>query len=42
MGIDNKKLEYVFDLKTIKRGRISEYAKKFNCEFNEGRPWGVA
>ena len=41
MGIDNKKLEYIFDLKTIKRGRISEYAKKFNCDFNEGTPWNL-
>jgi len=40
-GIDSKKLQYVFELKNIKRGRISEYAKKFNCEFSQGAPWSV-
>jgi len=41
-GIDAKKLEYVFELKNIKRGRIKEYAKEFNCDYLEGkRPWGV-
>jgi glutamate dehydrogenase (NADP+) len=28
-GIDNKKLEYVMELKNIRRGRIKEYADKF-------------
>ncbi len=41
-GIDTAKLAYVMELKNIKRGRISEYAKKYNCEFVEGKtPWGV-
>src|SRR6056297_181889 len=41
-GIDTEKLEYVKDLKNIKRGRIKEYADKFGCEYYEGkRPWGV-
>jgi len=41
-GIDTEKLEYVKDLKNIKRGRIKEYAEKFGCEYYEGkRPWGV-
>ena len=40
-GIDAKKLDYVFNLKRVKRGRISEYAKKFNCEFSPGTPWGI-
>ncbi|MBD3162609.1 MAG: NADP-specific glutamate dehydrogenase [Candidatus Eisenbacteria bacterium] len=41
-GIDRDKLEYVMDLKNIKRGRIHEYAEKYNCEYQEGqRPWGV-
>ena len=40
-GIDSDKLQYIFELKNIKRGRISEYAKKFNCEFKEGAPWSV-
>ena len=39
-GIDEKKWEYVMDLKNVKRGRIAEYAKKYKCEFWEGeRPW---
>lgn len=41
-GIDEEKLEFVLDLKNIKRGRISEYAKKYNVEYYEGkRPWEV-
>ncbi len=41
-GIDKKKLEYVVELKTIYRGRISEYAQKFNCSFVKGKtPWEV-
>ena len=39
-GIDNKKWEFIMDLKNVKRGRISEYAKKFKCEYWEGEnPW---
>jgi glutamate dehydrogenase/leucine dehydrogenase len=41
-GIDAEKLAYVMNLKNVKRGRITEYAQKYNCEFMEGaRPWGV-
>jgi glutamate dehydrogenase/leucine dehydrogenase len=41
-GIDWEKLEYVFELKNIRRGRIKEYAEKFGCEYYEGQtPWGV-
>ena len=40
-GIDKDKLAYVMELKNIKRGRIKEYADKYNCVFNEGRPWSV-
>ena len=42
-GIDAEKLAYVIDLKTVRRGRISEYADKFSgAEYHEGkRPWGV-
>ena len=40
-GIDEKKLKYIFQLKNVKRGRISEYAKKFNCTFSQGTPWSV-
>ena len=41
-GIDEAKLEWVKDLKTRRRGRISEYAEEFGCEYKEGqRPWVV-
>ena len=40
-GIDVEKLAFIMDLKNVKRGRIKEYAKKYGCEFHEGRPWGV-
>lgn len=41
-GIDADKLAFVMELKNIKRGRIKEYADKYNCEFHEGkRPWGI-
>jgi glutamate dehydrogenase (NADP+) len=41
-GIDEEKLEFVKDLKTVRRGRISEYAEKYGCQYYEGtRPWGV-
>jgi glutamate dehydrogenase/leucine dehydrogenase len=40
-GIDTEKLAWVMELKNIRRGRISEYAEKFNCKFVEGKtPWG--
>ncbi len=32
-GIDNKKLEFIMELKNIKRGRIKEYADKFGCQY---------
>ncbi len=39
-GIDTEKLEFVMDLKNVKRGRIKEYADKYKAEFWEGeRPW---
>ncbi|MBO6102840.1 MAG: NADP-specific glutamate dehydrogenase [Opitutales bacterium] len=42
-GIDAEKLAFVMDLKNNKRGRISEYAKKFaGAKYYEGkRPWGA-
>ena len=41
-GIDRKKLDYVMELKNVKRGRIKEYAKKYNIEYLEGkRPWNI-
>ncbi len=39
-GIDTKKLEFVMELKNVKRDRIKEYAKEYGCEYWEGeRPW---
>ena len=42
-GFDREKLAYIMDLKNVKRGRISEYAKKFpKAQYFEGkRPWHV-
>jgi len=41
-GVTQEKLEFVKELKEVKRGRISDYAKKFGAEFYQGkRPWGV-
>jgi len=43
-GIDAEKLEWVMELKNIRRGRIREYTDKFKgAKFLEGQnPWGVA
>ena len=39
-GITQEKLEYVKELKGERSARISEYAKKYNVEYFEGkRPW---
>lgn len=41
-GIDRKKLKYLMDLKNCRRGRIRDYARKFDCDFIEGeRPWKI-
>jgi glutamate dehydrogenase/leucine dehydrogenase len=41
-GIDMKKLEYIMELKNIKRGRIKEYAEEFNVDYEAGkRPWQI-
>ena len=41
-GIDAEKLAYIINLKTVERGRISQYAEKYGCEFHPGkRPWQV-
>ena len=41
-GITGEKWEFVMDLKNVRRGRISEYAKKFKCEYHDGRGiWNV-
>ncbi len=41
-GIYGEKLDFVRDLKEVRRGRIQEYAEKFGCKYLEAaRPWGV-
>jgi glutamate dehydrogenase (NADP+) len=41
-GIDAEKLAYVMELKNVKRGRIAEYAEKYDCSFYPGqRPWSI-
>ena len=41
-GIDEEKLEFIMELKNVRRGRISEYAEKFGCDYHDGkRPWAV-
>ncbi len=42
-GIDADKLAFIMDLKNNTRGRISEYADKYDsAEFHEGKtPWGT-
>ena len=39
-GLDLEKLDFVKDLKNNKRGRIEEYAKKYNATYEAGKkPW---
>ena len=42
-GINTEKLQFVMDLKNVKRGRISEYVDKYpNAKYVAGdRPWSV-
>ena len=42
-GLTEEKLNYVLELKNIRRGRISEYAKKYpQAKYYPGeRPWGI-
>jgi glutamate dehydrogenase/leucine dehydrogenase len=41
-GLSQEKLEYVLDLKNVRRGRISEYADELGVDFYAGkRPWAV-
>ena len=41
-GVSSEKLKFVLHLKNVKRGRIKEYADKFNCQYFEGKPWNIA
>lgn len=41
-GFDSVKLDWIKDLKEVRRGRISEFAEEFGVEYHEGkRPWDV-
>ena len=41
-GIDREKLDFIMELKNTHRGRIKEYADKYNVEyFAKQRPWKV-
>ncbi len=41
-GIDEEKLAWLKELKEVRRGRISEYAEHFGCDYHAGkRPWMV-
>ena len=41
-GIDKEKLNFVMELKNIRRGRIKEYAEKYGCEYHENEhPWKI-
>ncbi len=41
-GITKEKLEWIKELKQVRRGRISEYATEFGTEYLEGkRPWYI-
>jgi len=41
-GISPEKLAFAMELKNVKRGRIKEYATKYNCKYLEGkRPWDI-
>ena len=42
-GFSQEQIDWVKELKTVRRGRVSEAAEEFNnITFQEGRPWGVA
>ncbi|MGY5858995.1 MAG: NADP-specific glutamate dehydrogenase [Candidatus Thorarchaeota archaeon] len=43
-GITTEKLEYIMDLKNVRRGRISEYGDKFGVDYTktaDGSPWSL-
>jgi glutamate dehydrogenase (NADP+) len=41
-GVDRDKLAYLLDLKNVRRGRIKEYAEKYNVPYYEGKStWDV-
>jgi glutamate dehydrogenase (NADP+) len=41
-GLDKKELACILELKNVRRGRIKECTKAFNCKYFEGKnPWGI-
>lgn len=41
-GIDREKLDYLMELKNLRRGRIKEYAEKYEVQYLDNkRPWSV-
>ncbi len=41
-GITAEKLDYVMELKNVRRGRIKEYAEKYNVDYYpDKRPWEI-
>jgi glutamate dehydrogenase (NADP+) len=41
-GLDHEKLSWVKDLKNVRRGRIAEYADKYDADYYpDQRPWAV-
>ena len=40
-GIDREKLDFIMELKNVRRGRIKEYADKYGCKYvPDAKPWG--
>ncbi|MHA2173203.1 MAG: NADP-specific glutamate dehydrogenase [Candidatus Hodarchaeales archaeon] len=41
-GVVGEKFDYFLELKQVRRGRIKEYAEKFNVDYHPGkRPWEI-
>ncbi len=41
-GIDEEKLQYIIDVKTVKRQSLAEYAREYHLDFHvDKRPWAV-
>jgi glutamate dehydrogenase (NADP+) len=41
-GIDEDKLNFIKNLKEVRRGRISEYAEEYGCKYLENeKPWSI-
>ena len=41
-GLDQEKLQWIMNLKNVKRGRIKEFADKYKVDYLENqKPWGI-